>query len=189
MKRILIILLSVLSLLSCEEPSQKEEKQEKDTITQSKVFEKDTIQKIDEPEEYNSKCSILSEMPKESTISSLISKTTRVEVISFELGKYRDEREAYTKIKNNKVVLDKITKRVNLNKKQIQKLFDVLFKYKGNHTQGAKCYEPNDVLVFYNQGQIIAFLEICFSCKGTRSYGVVFTDFCDEKWEKLREFF
>ena len=76
-----------------------------------------------------------------------------------------------------------------MNRKQIQKLFDVLFKYKGKDTQGARCYEPNNVLVFYNQGKIIAFLEICFTCHGTRQYGAYFTDFCDEKWEKLGEFF
>ncbi|MCU0439390.1 MAG: hypothetical protein MUC49_15975 [Raineya sp.] len=195
MKKILITFLSIVTLFSCETtPTKKEEKQES-SATQLKAIEKDTIQKIDEQEEYNSKCSILSEMPKDSAISSLISKTTRVEAIMFKMIRNKNraidilEREAYTQIENNKIILDSIIKRVNLDKKQIQDIFNTLFRYKGKNTQGKACYSPRHVLVFYNQNKIIAFLEICFGCKDTRSYGVEFTDFCDEKWEKLREFF
>lgn len=195
MKKILITFLSIVALFSCETtPTKKKEKQE-NSVTQLKDIEKDTIQKIDEQEEYNSKCSILSEMPKDSEVSSLISKTTRVEAITFKRVKNRNrakdilERESYTQIKNNKIILDSIRKRVDLNKRQIPELFDVLFKYKGNPSLGARSYLPNHVLIFYEQEKIIAFLEICFVCKETRNYGVDFTDFCDEKLEKLREFF
>jgi len=206
MKGIFITLLGVLSMFSCETTlTQQEEKQpQKDTVTQSRVVEKDTNlngvekNKQEETVKENSKCAVVSEIPKDSAISSLISKTTRVEAITFKRIRTReyikrmveiDNGASYTQIKNNKVVLDSVTKRVDLNKQQIQRLFDVLFKYKGNHSSGAACYEPHHVLVFYEQNKIIAFLEICFTCKGTRDYGVDFTDFCDEKWEKLREFF
>lgn len=119
-----------------------------------------------------------------------------------ELVSYDTRRDSYSndeliqdgKFTLSKSALTKIEQRIRLDKTQSDSLFSILYNYKkirhGNFESVADCYNPRHSIVFYQNGRAIAFLEICFTCNGTRqTKDVDFGEFCDEKWCVLQKFF
>ncbi len=119
-------------------------------------------------------------------------KSDKVELVSY--GTRRDSYRNDELIRSGKFTVPEIQQRVRLNKTQRDSLFSILFKLKkirkGNVESIADCYNPRHSIVFYQGGQAIAFLEVCFECNGTRQTKELYLgEFCDEKWCILQQFF
>lgn len=84
---------------------------------------------------------------------------------------------------------------INLSKKQITKLTDVLFNnsFLGKkYEEEAMCYVPRNAILFCNKkGKVIEMIEICFECNQYKksSLKVKTGDFCVGKYELLKVFF
>lgn len=161
---------------------------------------------LSEKEENNkTSCAFKKDKDKRINNTPPFSKATKIEAISFDFDKLCKEAVSLkksmegvfepVKIENGVLFVPYILSRYTLAPKQVTSLFETLIY---NHTviynhkivvERASCYNPRDVLVFYEGDKPFAFLELCFQCRGWREYNCNFKDFCDEKWQKLASFF
>jgi hypothetical protein len=91
---------------------------------------------------------------------------------------------------------ERVKETITLSASQIDSLTHILYNisYQGPFftiLEGL-CYSPRNAILFNNsKGKTFAFIEVCFQCIGNRlsSKKVKDGDFCDEKYELLRNYF
>lgn len=178
LKHLLIIFLFCLS--ACEENSNRQSNKPENNTEEKETFDE---------REKDTKCSFISNSPKKISNTFPFNKITHIEAIHFKLDKNFDSYKSAAEIMNNQLILRNIVSRYTLNQKENEKLFEVLYYYKGNDAQMAKCYEPEHIFVFYENEKAIAFFEICFGCQNTRQKNIEVNNLCKEKWSMLYDFF
>lgn len=155
-----------------------------------------TLAKIESKNQYESPCTFKKDAHKRLDNTFPFNKATKIEAISFDLKKFYEEsktqnnsRGVPVEIADGILFVAHVKHRYFLSPSQTQKLFETLVFNQGEDSGKMRCYEPNEVLVFYEEDEAFAFLELCFHCKHWRNYKVDFKDFCDQKWETLATFF
>ncbi len=192
MKKKLAYLLAYLSLCgACAISTDKQLSVENKSIITPLIFSK-----VEVKNEYESPCTFKKDPHKRLDNTPPFDKATKIEAISFDLEKYTEElsvqkkgHKAPVEIVNDTLFVAYVKHRYFLNPSQTQKLFETLVFNQGEDSGKMRCYEPREVLVFYQGNKPFAFLELCFSCKHWRNYKTDFKDFCDQKWETLGTFF
>ena len=120
------------------------------------------------------------------------SESDKIELVSYE------EKKRYKSVRNDELIKDgrfvvpDIHQRTFLAQKQIDSLFSIIYNLESptDSISHADCYNPRHSIVFYSKERAIAFLEICFSCHGTRqSKNMDLGEFCSEKYCILERFF
>jgi hypothetical protein len=83
-----------------------------------------------------------------------------------------------------------------LTKSQINRLTNILFntdvKIHNDYADpGYKCFEPRNALIFLDEnGKVFDYIEICFTCEGTRSKSDrVYLGPCNQKYDMVKKFF
>ena len=99
-------------------------------------------------------------------------------------------------MKNGSIDYSKIREIKTISRSQIDTLTDILFNrnYGGRFYSFSKinCYYPRNAILFVNKrGNTFAFIEICFECSGYRlsSNKIKAGDFCNQKYDYLKDFF
>jgi hypothetical protein len=99
-------------------------------------------------------------------------------------------------MKNGRVDLTRLKETKTLSNNQVDTLTDLLYNqsYTGPFytNQKSGCYNPRNAVLFLDSShQAFAFIELCFECQGHRlsSTKVKAGDFCNQKYDLLREFF
>lgn len=118
-------------------------------------------------------------------------KSEKIVIVSFDvhLGKLP--------VVNNLVDTAKISEYIILNNAQTDSLTNILLNYNYPVTNtvfviSETCYDPRHAILFYNEkNDLIAYLELCFSCGDFDSNFEVFwlTQFCRGKYELMESFF
>jgi hypothetical protein len=120
------------------------------------------------------------------------SEADKVVVISFFHMDYQPDDNNY-KIQDGKVPFDEsiVKESIVLDKKQQQQLFTILnTETVPKDNTMADCYMPEHRITFSKEGKVIAFLEVCLQCVGSR----VSEDFTPvklhrDKMNELQQFF
>ncbi len=99
-------------------------------------------------------------------------------------------------MKNGDVDYSRLKETRTIGKLQIDTLTDILFNegYGGPFYSFSEsmCYNPRNAILFIDSsGKTFGFIEICFECAGYRlsSKKIKAGDFCNQKYEYLRNFF
>lgn len=101
-------------------------------------------------------------------------------------------------VKGGVLDIGMVKEEVKLSLKDIDKLTDLFYntgytsKKYGVIVTRMRCYDPHNAILFFNKKRkVIAFIEICFDCQGTRvsSKNIHFGENCTEKFGKLKDFF
>jgi hypothetical protein len=99
-------------------------------------------------------------------------------------------------IDNGQINYNEVREVISLSKSQIDSLTDIMynFGYKGIFYTDEKrrCYTPRNAILFIDSNsKIFAFIELCFQCHGfrTSSEKVKTGDFCNQKYQMLKDFF
>jgi hypothetical protein len=141
-------------------------------------------------EETGMEC-LYEKLAPELTANTPFAVSNKVEIVSYEIRQYHELKDSL--IRDGKFVVQGIKQRITLKKADQDSLFSILYDYgriEESEWYGADCYDPHHSVIFYQNNQAIAFLEICFSCEDTRqSKGFNFGTYCSEKWGMLQKFF
>ncbi|MDZ7900695.1 MAG: hypothetical protein U5N85_22045 [Arcicella sp.] len=103
-------------------------------------------------------------------------------------SKFRDKKHIN---KTDDFSLPPFKKRVVVSSDSRDSLSNILFNFKflgkTRTDYDVKCYQPRNAILFYDaEGNLLEYLEICFSCTGRRlSWNNNNIDWCDSKYEKL----
>jgi cytochrome oxidase Cu insertion factor (SCO1/SenC/PrrC family) len=104
--------------------------------------------------------------------------------------------ENYTPVFRDTLFENKLHEKQQLSKAGIDSLTDVLYSFSYKKTPSVEkdkdCYQPRNAIVFINKdGQAFAFIEVCFECQNykTSDAKILTGDFCEGKYELLRNFF
>ena len=115
---------------------------------------------------------------------------------SFQLFKFSSKHRDSNYInKTDDFELPPFRKIVQLSSASRDSLSNILFnfKYLGKIriSEELKCYQPRNAIFFYDkEGNLLEYLEICFSCSGNRlSWNNNNIDWCDSKYAKLIQLF
>lgn len=118
-------------------------------------------------------------------------KSEKIVIVSFDvhLGKLP--------VVNNIVDTTKISEYIILNNAQTDSLTNILLNYNYPKTNtisviSESCYYPRHAILFYNkQNDLIAYLELCFSCGDFESNFEAYwlNQFCSGKYDLLESFF
>lgn len=181
--QLFLIFFILISVMACEKSDEKNNENRK-TNTQNSEEEQNT-ENTDLERKINSKCTFIGNSSEKINNTFPFNKTTRIEAIHFKPKNAFDSYKSFAEIINHKLILPDVVSRYDLSEQQIEKLFEIFYQYKGKDVDGAKCYEPEHIFVFYEQDKAIAFFEICFDCRGTREKNIKVEDLCDEKWSML----
>ena len=95
---------------------------------------------------------------------------------------------------NGTVDLTKMFETKRLDRKQADRLLDILVNYdnEDREREVAFCYTPRNGIIFLDKtDKVIGFVEICFECLRYRvePSTLVVTNFCSEKFEALKRIF
>jgi hypothetical protein len=153
------------------------------------------------------KCAFKKKVPKDTPFH-LYSPETEIVVVSYkdvyditEIIEENGNRSAYTElqrvsieIKDNKHIIPAIQDSIILNTSQKEQLFKILHLYqvvRGNTSSTYNCYQPHHLILFYQNRQIVAFLEVCFLCYGNRASEEILENlfYCSKKYDLLKDFF
>jgi hypothetical protein len=190
MKKNFIILTLMIGLLACNE----NQKSNNPTNKTKANIRTDSIDKSEVYKEPATNC-FYNKATDSRQNTFPFNKASKIEIVSFDClfktsnGKL--EQNQFDKItKDNKVISERIKEQIEINQLQTDSLFAVLYDYGGLNSTQADCYNPRHCIIFYEQGKIIAYLELCLECSGYRATkGISFGSFCDEKWCKLWQYF
>lgn len=123
------------------------------------------------------------------------SKATAVKLVSFQSPAYLIIGSTLP-MKNGKVDTSQLKEAIILGPGQVDTLTDLMYNWRYTDpfftTTKYLCYEPHNAILFFNAaGDAFAFLEICFQCTGYRTNSKQFRtgDFCQQKYELLKQFF
>ena len=119
---------------------------------------------------------------------------SKVEVISYNFTHEDTENPDNYKIADGRLAIatEKIIEKVDLNKEQVAKLFDILYTDSCQEHSKSDCYYPAHRLVFYNEkNEVFAYMEFCLSCIDYRlSANAAPPDgFCRTKADSLESLF
>jgi hypothetical protein len=92
----------------------------------------------------------------------------------------------------DEVIVSEIKEVVLLTKTQQDRLVALLYDYKPKNRfrPTIKCYVPRHCIVFYKEGQVLAFFEICLQCRQTKQTpNVDFGASCPQQFDQFRTFF
>jgi hypothetical protein len=150
----------------------------------------DTLSFMEPEEDFRNASCIFAKTEKTRRSTAPFDKADYIELVSYP-ARLED---SDTLIKDGKFMVKEIKERIRLNKKQTDSLFSILhdhrMKIKGAPVAYPACYAPRHAILFYKDKKPFAFLEICFSCGGTRqTRGIDFGEFCLEKLLLLHQFF
>lgn len=82
-----------------------------------------------------------------------------------------------------------------MSEKQKKKLSKLLHQYQVIEgycpQEELMCYQPRHVILFYKDGKVIDFLEVCLECQKFRFSNPSFSELfrCQEKYDLLKAFF
>lgn len=121
------------------------------------------------------------------------SEAAKVELISFSHLDFRPEEYDY-KIVDGKLAFDEsiIKERISLSKRQQESLFwELTTDDCPQNYEVADCYMPEHRIIFYDKDdKVIAFLEICIQCVGSRkSENFKVARLCGIKMKELKKLF
>lgn len=123
------------------------------------------------------------------------SEAEKIELISYSFDDYRHSSGYYQyEIKDGKLPFDEtiIKERIFLNKLQQESLFWALMtdNCPANYAV-ADCYMPEHRIIFYDKNKkVIAFLEVCIQCIGSRkSENLKIARLCGKKMKELKRLF
>lgn len=98
-------------------------------------------------------------------------------------------------VKDNKYIIPAILDSIILNTSQKEQLFKILHLYQLKRgscmVDGVVSYFPNHLILFYQQKQIMAFLEVSLPCHRNKATEKILEDlfFCNNKYDLLKDFF
>jgi hypothetical protein len=99
------------------------------------------------------------------------------------------------KVGDEELIIPKALDSIVLNNAQKDKLFKILHLYQQKQNQcvrrSANCYSPHYLILFYQNKQIVAFLEVCLLCTGHRKSKNIPKGLfdCPKKYKLLKNFF
>lgn len=122
------------------------------------------------------------------------SESSKVELISYHFMDYRHSENAFNyELRDGKLPFDEsiIKERLILDKKQLEELYTILNTENCHENFSKDCYMPEHRITFYDKNnKVIAFLEVCLQCIGSRiSEGFKTVKLCDAKMKELEQFF
>jgi len=99
-------------------------------------------------------------------------------------------------IENNQLNYSSLIEIMQLNRKQISKLTNILYNTRVRKPSdyadpGYKCYFPRNAFIFYDRnGKVFEYLEVCFECKHYQSLSnrVSVGTNCNQKYDLLKSF-
>lgn len=153
--------------------------------------------------ENNAKCVRTKNLSEQQRLNQFpFSKTSQIKIISFKDNQKGVSGEALikhiTSIKLGKDVFNSelYNETSTLTSEQINKLTDIIFNFTYKKmpyaAEDIKCYIPRNAVLFLDaDNRIIAYLELCFSCKHFRSSDKRFSisEYCDTKYDMLKTVF
>jgi hypothetical protein len=98
-------------------------------------------------------------------------------------------------INKDSLVTDSLLEIKTLKPYEVNKVTDILYnnfyKQSPNYGVSMQCYLPRNAILFYKDGQLKEFIEICFHCSNYElsSNEMNMGDECTQKIEKLMKFF
>ncbi len=102
----------------------------------------------------------------------------------------------YLPVENHTLNASQVKEMVTLNHAKIDSLTDILYNvaYRGKTLlgEGTGCYDPHNAILFMGpQGEVLEYIEICFSCQQSRvsSENITIGDDCIGKYNLLKDFF
>ena len=104
------------------------------------------------------------------------------------------------RLRDSMSIKSNIRDKVILNKNQADTLFSIFVDYTFENAStgivSADCYNPRHAILFYKDGQLIEYVEICFECARIEFIGrkskfakFCYNNFCEGKWCYLSEYF
>ncbi len=87
-----------------------------------------------------------------------------------------------------------LKEQITLTVGQINQLSAIIYNYdtESDEEEISGCYEPRNAVVFLgNNDELIAYLDICFECSGSKAKPAQFLigEFCNDKYEALKKLF
>jgi len=185
MKQILFSIILIITLFSC-----KEEVSNTDALNDEMNEQKCVYKKYP--------------YPKDSVFP--FSQADKVEIIAYDSAfgsAFMGGRiHGYTieRLNDSMATKSNIKDKVELNKNQTDTLFSIFLDYAfGDANTGilsAACYNPRHAILFYKEGKLIEYVEICFECGGiefvdskSKFSKLIYDNFCYDKRCYLIEFF
>jgi hypothetical protein len=105
--------------------------------------------------------------------------------------------ENYTPVFRDTLYENKLHEKKQLSEAGVDSLSDILYNYSWKNSvyrtvEESGCYQPRNAIVFIDkEGRAFAFIEVCFECSAykTSDAKILAGDFCEGKYELLRNFF